>query len=80
MKLDERRGNMAALILKAHFDGKNITLDEPYDLLPGTPVIVTVFPSPSQAEEVDWNQLSSQGLARAYAPDEPEYTLGDIKP
>jgi hypothetical protein len=71
---------MPALILKAHFDGKNITLDEPYDLQPGTPLTVTVFPTQAEQEKVDWSRVASLGLARAYGDDEPEYTLKDVKP
>ena len=71
---------MTALILKAHFDGKTITLDEPCDLQPGTPVTVTVIPTKAELEKTEWTQAAAQGLARAYSEDEPEYTTKDIKP
>jgi hypothetical protein len=35
---------MAAISLKAHFDGDHILLDEPYDLPPDARLIVTVVP------------------------------------
>jgi len=36
-------GNMATLSLKAHYDGKTIRLDEPFDLPPNTRLLVTVL-------------------------------------
>ncbi len=71
---------MSALTLKAHFDGKHITLDEPYELRPGTPLTVTVLPTPADLEKADWTTAASAGLSRAYSDDEPEYTLADLKP
>ena len=71
---------MTALILRAHFDGKHITLDEPCDLPPGTPVTVTVIPDQVELERAHWEKLASDGLARAYGDEEPEYTPKDIKP
>jgi len=32
-----------ATTLKAHFDGEKITLDEPFDIPKGTPLIITVL-------------------------------------
>ncbi len=66
-----------ATTLKAHFDGKKITLDEPFDIPKGTPLIITVL---SLQEERDaWTALAKHALARAYSDDEPEYTLDDLK-
>ena len=31
------------------------------------------------AERADWDKSALASLARAYGPDEPEYTLDDIK-
>lgn len=65
------------IVLKAHFDGEKITLDEPFDLPIGVPLIVMV---PSLQEERDaWTALAKHALARAYSDDEPEYTLDDLK-
>ena len=33
-----------------------------------------------QAEHEAWTGLALEGLARAYGPDEPEYTEADLKP
>ena len=71
---------MNALTLKAHFDGKHITLDEPYELQPGTQLTVTVNSPSANLEKAEWTAAASAGLARAYSEDEPEYTLADIKP
>ena len=69
---------MPSAILKAHYDGKHIVLDEPFELTANTPLIVTVF-SP-EAERAEWTALGVQGLARAYGDYEPEYTTADLKP
>jgi len=34
---------MPAVTLKAHFNGQQIVLDEPFDLPPDSPLIVTVL-------------------------------------
>lgn len=34
---------MPAVTLKAHYDGERILLDEPFDLPPNTPLMVTVL-------------------------------------
>lgn len=65
-----------ATALKAHFDGEKITLDEPFDLPVGAPLIVTVLSAEDEEREA-WRLLSLYSLARAYGPDEPEYTLED---
>jgi len=70
---------MPAITLKAHFDGERILLDEPFNLPPNTPLMVTVLPTAVDSERVDWTQISAAGLARAYADNEPEYSLADVK-
>jgi hypothetical protein len=65
---------MAAISLRAHFDGKVIQLDEPYDLPADAQLLVTVLsPCTLDAERADWAALSAEGLARAYGNDEPDY-------
>lgn len=71
---------MKALTLKAHFDGRQILLDEPYELRPGTPLAVTVLPSSADADDAAWTAAAAASLARAYGDDEPEYTTADLKP
>jgi hypothetical protein len=69
---------MPTVALKAHFDGDHIVLDEPFDLPPHAPLIVTLLPEPD-AERADWEALAAESLARAYGPDEPDYSPDDIK-
>jgi hypothetical protein len=71
---------MKQTILKAHFDGEQIRLDEPFELEPNTPLTVIVGDGETlDSEREDWWRLSSQRLAEAYGEDEPEYTLEMIK-
>ena len=69
---------MTAAILKAHYDGEHIVLDEPFDLPANASLMITVI-APDD-ERADWAALSAQNLARAYGDDEPEYTLADLRP
>ncbi len=72
---------MPVISLKAHFDGKSIQLDEPYELPPDAQLIVTVLsPSPVDDERATWAAISARGLANAYGNDEPDYSELDIKP
>lgn len=72
---------MPVASLKAHFDGERILLDEPYDLPPGAPLIVTVLaPASEEEERAAWARFSAGGLDGAYGENEPEYTLGDLRP
>jgi hypothetical protein len=64
--------NMSVVSLKAHFDGERILLDEPFDLPLNSQLLITVLPPELQAERNAWLELSAQGLARAYGPNEPE--------
>ncbi len=63
------------LEIRGHFDGETVVLDEPFDLKPNTQVIVKVL---SDDEKADWLDLGKKSLARAYADDEPEYSLDKI--
>lgn len=63
---------MAIVTLKAHFNGKQIQLDEPFELQPNTPLLITVLDA-ADDETKDWLGLSLQGLAAAYSDDELEY-------
>lgn len=69
---------MPIITLRAHYDGKQIMLDEPYDLQPNTSLLVTIVQT-AQADRHDWLSLSTQGLSNAYGEDEPNYSLNMIK-
>jgi len=70
---------MSSISLKAHYDGKAIRLDEPFDLPEGAQLMVTVLEAAQpDSEKVWWTDLSSRGLARAYGDSEPEYSIADI--
>jgi hypothetical protein len=70
---------MPAVTLKAHFNGKQIVLDEPFDLPPDSPLMVTIMSKEDATEDAQWHGLSAGALARAYGEDEPDYSADDIK-
>jgi hypothetical protein len=70
---------MPAVTLKAHFNGKQIVLDEPFDLPPDSPLMVTVMPKENSAEDAQWHSLAAGALARAYGENEPDYSAADLK-
>jgi hypothetical protein len=65
---------MKTITLSAVYDGERIKLDEPHELEPNTRLWVTVIPDELERERREWAAFSLQNLARAYGPDEPEYT------
>ncbi len=70
------------MILKAHYDGQHILLDEPFEIPPNSRLAVTILSpatAPNGNEHDEWAALSAQRLATAYGPDEPEYTASDLK-
>lgn len=68
---------MPTITLKAHFDGKAIRLDEPFDLPANTRLMVTVLPETDNGRG-DWLLASATNLARAYGENEPEYSERDV--
>jgi len=71
---------MSVVTLKAHYDGKQICLDEPHDLQPHAKLLVTIVPGDSLEEEHQaWLAASQAGLARAYGDDEPDYSDAVIR-
>ena len=70
---------METVNLRAHFDGKQILLDEPFELEPDTELIVTILPKSLDDEREDWTRLALENLERAYGDNEPEYSLDLIK-
>ena len=73
--------SMPTVSLRAHYDGKTIRLDEPFELPEGARLMVTVLePEQSDQERETWFELSARGLARAYGDAEPEYSDADLVP
>ncbi len=74
---------MPTVTLQAHYDGKRIVLDEPYDLPSNAPLMVTVLPmSPDVDSEENWLRAASASSAFTFLanPAEDIYTLQDGKP
>ncbi len=69
---------MPAVTLKAHYDGERIQLDEPFDIPPNTPLMVTVLSGTVSVVGDDWVRRARESLAAAYGPDEPEYTTSEF--
>ena len=71
---------MSFKTVRAHFDGKHIRLDEPCQLEPDTPLLVTVLQNPPHnVEHEDWLRIARSALEGAYSSDEPTYSLDMIK-
>lgn len=70
---------MPSITLRAHFNGTQVVLDEPFSLEPNAKLLVTVLASEKDDERDDWLRLSAQGLETAYGDDEPEYSLKHLK-
>ena len=47
---------MQIITLQAHFDGKQILLDEPYELAPNTKLVVSVIQTQNEGRE-DWTRF-----------------------
>lgn len=71
---------MSFKTVRAHFDGKQIHLDEPCQLDRGTPLLVIVLQdAASDDEREDWLLVSQSALESAYSSAEPMYSLDAIK-
>lgn len=71
---------MSPQTIRAHFDGEQIRLDEPYHLAPDTQLLIVVLPDQSRdGERDDWIYLSKRALENTYSSDEPEYCLAAIQ-
>ncbi|TVQ85195.1 MAG: hypothetical protein EA400_16375 [Chromatiaceae bacterium] len=68
---------MPAITVKAHYDGRTIQLDEPIELAPNARLLVTVLES-TDGNGTDWRSLATEGLARAFGDDEPDYGPEDL--
>jgi hypothetical protein len=79
--------NMPTIALQAHFDGKRIILDEPYDLPPNASLIVTLLPaaavgsSATDSEEA-WLKATASSDAFQFLADPAEdiYSAQDGEP
>jgi len=69
---------MDPISIPAHFDGRQILLDEPCELEPNARLIVTILPN-HDAEHDSWLRLSADTLRQAYSNGEEEYSLDLIK-
>ena len=74
---------MPIVTLQAHYDGRQIVLDDPFDLPASTPLMVTVLPSPADTDsEEAWLRAISASDAFACLADPAEdiYTVADGEP
>ena len=69
---------MPNITLNAHFDGQQITLDEPFEIPSNAKLLVTVLETPD-LERDEWIGFSLRNLARAYSDDEPDYPVSALK-
>ena len=66
--------------LPAHFDGKSIVLDAPFELHQQDKLLITVLKSESESDErKDWIDSSLSQLNNVYSDNEPDYSLSMIK-
>ena len=74
---------MPTVALQAHYDGEHIVLDEPYNLPANVSLMVTLLPSPSDADSEDaWLRVAASSDAFAFLADPAEdiYTAADGEP
>jgi hypothetical protein len=74
---------MPTVTLQAHYDGRHIVLDEPYDLPANAPLMVTVLPAPADTDsEETWMRAAMPSDAFSFLADPAEdiYTLADGVP
>ncbi len=74
---------MPTVTLQAHYDGRQIVLDEPYDLPANASLMVTLLPFVSDTNsEESWLQAVSTSEAFAFLADPAEdvYTVADGEP
>jgi hypothetical protein len=75
---------MQSVAIPAHFDGKHIVLDEPYELPPNASLLVTVLPIADEeaSGEEGWLKAAASSDAFDFLADPAEdiYTLNDGTP
>jgi len=68
------------ITLPAHFDGKAIILDTPFELQPEDKLLVTILKAEFGTDErKEWIASSLSQLNIAYSENEPEYSPSLIK-
>ncbi len=70
---------MPTIALRAHYDGKQILLDEHYELPLNAQLMVTVLAPIIENEREAWASLSARKLVAAFGDDEPEYSALDVR-
>jgi hypothetical protein len=70
---------MPGVILNAHFDGRSILLDEPYQIPPNARLPITLVDPGRDDERALWARPSLSGLASAYGVDEPDYDPAEVR-
>lgn len=65
---------MEIVNLPAHFDGKHILLNEPYELEPNAKLVVSVIELDDESEN-ELTHFALANLEKAYGDNEPEYSL-----
>lgn len=67
-------------MVRGHFDGEAIRLDEPLAMEADTTVIVAILaPQPVESEGELWARLARLNLERAYGVEEPDYSMAMLK-
>jgi hypothetical protein len=66
------------LAVKARFDGKSVVLPE-VPRHPAGAVIVVFTDQETDQERDDWSGFSLRDLARAYGPNEPDYSRAVVR-
>lgn len=69
---------MQSVILRAHFNGTQVVLDEPFSLETDAKLLITVLPDGDDTERDEWMRFAGHNLNAAYGNDEPEYTFDDL--
>ena len=71
---------MTGSLLRAHYDGTQIVLDEPTTLPLNARLRIAVMPDSleSDGEREEWFRFAAANLGRAYDDDEPEYPLSSL--
>lgn len=73
------RSNMPAVTLKADYDGERIILDEPFEILHDSLLVVNVLPVSEALGGEDRILAAQKALSGAYGTDEPEYGMEDLR-